>query len=324
MRRREFFTLLGGAAAWPLAARAQQAAMPVIGYLSSRTSESDVPMLAAFREGLGAAGYVEGRNIAIEYRFADGQFERLAPLAGELAGRQVAVIVAAGNLNSALAAKAASATTPIVFNSGVDPVQAGLVASINRPGGNVTGVVSQNGELVGKLMGLLHELVPTARTIAVLANPASALVADADAQRAAAALGLQLRILHARTDGEIEASFASLARQPADAMLVPTDPLFLSRAARIVALAAEHSLPTFYGRRPFAEAGGLISYGDDIAYGYRQMGVYAGRILKGEKPADLPIVLTNKFELVINLKTAKALSLAVPPTLIAIADEVIE
>jgi putative ABC transport system substrate-binding protein len=323
LRRRDFITLLGGAAAaWPLAARAQRV-VPVIGYLSSRTAESDVPMLAAFREGLGSLGYVEGRDVAIEYRFADGQFERLAPLAEDLAHRQVAVIVTAGNVNSASAAKSATSTIPIVFNAGVDPVKASLVSSINRPGGNLTGVFIQLG-LVGKMMGLLHDLVPSARTIAILANPASTIVSEPEAQRAAAALGLEVSVLNARSDGEIEATFASFAKRRPDAMLIPSDPLFLSRARRIVALAAEHALPTIYGRRPYTEDGGLISYGDDIAYGYRQMGVYAGRILKGEKPADLPVVLTNKFELVINLKTARALGLAVPPTLLAIADDVIE
>jgi putative tryptophan/tyrosine transport system substrate-binding protein len=325
MRRRDFITGLGGAAAaWPLAARAQRPAMPAIGYLSSRTAETDALMLAAFREGLSAAGYVEGRNVTIEYRFADGAFERNAPLAADLVRRQVAVIVTAGNVSSAMAAKTATSTIPIVFNSGVDPVQAGLVASINRPGGNLTGVFAQAGELVGKMMGLLHELVPNARNIGLLVNPRSSLVAEADARRAAAALGLEARLLNAGTDAEIEASFASMAQRPVDAMVVPNDPLFLSRAGRIVALAAEHALPTIYGRRPYVDAGGLISYGDEITSGYRQMGLYAGRILKGEKPADLPVVLTDRFELVINLKTAMALGLTVPPTLLAIADQVIE
>jgi putative ABC transport system substrate-binding protein len=324
MRRRDFLTLLGGAAAWPLVARAQQAAMPVIGYLSSRTAATDVPRLAAIREGLGTLGYVEGRNLAIEYRFADGVFERNAPMAEELARRRVAVIVAASNSSSAAAAKIATSTIPIVFNIGTDPVQTGLVQSINRPGGNVTGVFSQNQQLIGKMMGLLHDLVPNARTIGVLANLAANLVADADTQRAGASLGLQARVLRASNDAEIEAAFASLAKQPVDAMLIPNDPFFLTRAGRIIELVAQHALPTIYGRRPYAEAGGLMSYGDDVAYGYRQMGVYAGRILKGEKPADLPVVLADKFELVINLKTARALGLAVPPTLLALADEVIE
>jgi putative tryptophan/tyrosine transport system substrate-binding protein len=328
MNRRAFFTLLGGAAApWPLTARAQQPGLPVIGYLSSRTAESDVPMLAAVREGLGALGYLEGRNLAIEYRFADGIFERNRPLAEDLARRQVAVIVTAGNLSSALAAHAASSSIPIVFNTGVDPVRAGLVSSINRPGGNVTGVVSQTADLVGKMMGLLHELVPNARTIGVLDNPlerTGGLATEEDAQSAAAALGLQVRTLRAQTDSEIEASFAMFVREPPDALLIPTTPLFLSRASHIVELVARLALPAIYGRRPYAEAGGLMSYGDDIVSGYRQMGVYAGRILKGEKPAELPVVLSDKFELVINLKTARTLGLSVPPTLLALADLVIE
>jgi putative ABC transport system substrate-binding protein len=325
MRRRDFITLLGSAATWPLAARAQQLGPPVIGYLSSRAAETDIPMLAAFRQGLGAAGYIEGRNIVIEYRFADGIFERNAPLAADLVSRQVAVIVTAGNVSSAMAAKTATATIPIVFNTGIDPVRAGLVPSINRPGGNLTGVFAQ-GDVAGKMLAFLHDLVPNAKRIAVLVNPASALheVYEPNVRQAAATLGLEVQVVNARSDDEIETSFASLSGQPADAILIPNDPLFLSRASRIVALAAEHALPTMYGRRPFAEAGGLISYGDDIACGYRQMGLYVGRILKGEKPADLPIVLAERFELVINLKAAKTLGLAVPPTLLAIADEVIE
>jgi putative tryptophan/tyrosine transport system substrate-binding protein len=244
LRRREFITLIGGVATWPVVARAQQAAMPVIGYLSSRTAETDIPMLAAFREGLGTAGYVEGRNVTIEYRFADGQFERNAPLAADLARREVAVMVTAGNISSAMAAKTATSTIPIVFNTGIDPVRAGLVASINRPGGNLTGVFAQAGELVGKMMGLLHELVPNARRIDLLVNPATSLVPEGDVRSAAAALGLEVRMLRADSDGAIEASFASLAPQPADAMLIPNDPLFLSRAGRLVALATEHALPT--------------------------------------------------------------------------------
>ena len=322
--RREFITLLGGAAtAWPLAARAQQPPPPVIGYLSSRTAETDVPMLAALREGLGSLGYVEGRNVTIDYRFADGDVERNRPLAEELARRQVAVIVTGGSLSPALAAKAATSTIPIVFNTGSDPVPDGLVSSINRPGGNATGVFVQNSQFIGKMMGLLHDLVPNARTIGVLANPAGQM-READAQRAAKSLGLQVHLLRARNDGEIEAAFANLTQQPADALLIPTDPLSISRAGHIVELVARHALPAIYGRRPFAVAGGLMCYSDDVAYGYRQMGVYAGRILKGEKPAALPVVLTDKFELVINLKTAKALGLTVPPSLLARADEVIE
>jgi putative ABC transport system substrate-binding protein len=327
MNRRDLIRLLGSAAAaWPLAARGQQA-MPVIGYLSSRSAATDVPMLAAFREGLGSLGYVEGRNLAIEYRFADGEYDRTGPLAEDLARRQVALIVTAGNLTSALAAKAASAAIPIVFNTGVDPVRAGLVSSINRPGGNATGVFSLTADLLGKMMGLLHELVPNARTIGVLDNPLdrSSITADEDAQRTAAAtLGLQVRALRAENDAEIEATFAKLTQERPDALLIPTTPLFLSRAGHIVELVGRVALPAIYGRRPYAEAGGLMSYGDDIVSGYRQMGVYAGRILKGERPADLPVVLADKFELVINLKTARALGIKVPDTLLALADKVIE
>jgi putative ABC transport system substrate-binding protein len=326
--RREFITLLGGAAAaWPLVGRAQQLARPVIGYLSSRSAATDVPMLAAFREGLSSLDYVEGRNLTIEYSFADGVFERNSALAEDLARRQVAVLVTAGNLSSALAAKAATTTIPIVFNTGVDPVQAGLVSSINRPGGNATGVFSLTADLLGKMMRLLHELVPNARTIGVLENPLerTSITADEDVQRAGAAtLGLQIRALHAENDAEIESTFVKLAQDRPDALLIPTTPLFLSRAGHIVELVGRLALPAIYGRRPYAEAGGLMSYGDDIVSGYHQMGVYTGRILKGEKPADLPVVLAEKFELVINLKTAKTLGLTVPPTLLAIADEVIE
>jgi putative ABC transport system substrate-binding protein len=326
MRRRDFISILGGTAAWPLAARAQQPAIPVIGYLSSRTAESDVPMLTAIREGLGAAGFTENRNIAIKYRFADGQYDRHAALVADLVRQHVAVIASVGNVTASLSAKAATSTIPIVFNTGGDPIQAGLVRSINRPGGNATGVVTQTNILVGKSMGLLRELVPNARTIAVLANPTASAFAEqqAEAREAAATLGLQMRRLEASTVSGIDEAFASLAREPADVMQVPVDPFFLTRATQIVALAARYQVPAIYVRRPFAEVGGLITYGDDVAYSYRQMGVYIGRILKGEKPADLPVVQTNKFELVINLKTAKALGLEVPAKLLALADDVIE
>jgi putative tryptophan/tyrosine transport system substrate-binding protein len=321
--RRQFISALGGAvAAWPIAARAQQPAMPVIGYLSSRTLESDVSMLAAFRQGLGAAGYVENSNVAMEYRFAGGQYDRHEALAMELVRRNVAVIVSVGT--SALAAKAATSQIPIVFNVGTDPVHDGLVASLNRPGGNLTGVYSLSGDLVAKRLGLLHELVTKAEKIVVLANPTADQAQVRDARAAAATLGLQIDVLNARTESEIETAFASLNQQSADAMLVVVDPFFVSRAAQITALAARHGVPAIYGRRPFAEAGGLISYGDDVAYSYRQAGLYTGRILKGEQPGDLPVVQTNKFELIINLKTAKALGLTIPPPLLALTDEVIE
>jgi putative ABC transport system substrate-binding protein len=327
MKRRQFITLLGGAAAtWPLTARAQQPAMPVIGYLSSRTPDSDAPFLAAIRQALGSVGFVENRNVAIEYRFANGQYDRHSALAAELVRLQVAVILSVGVQGASVAAKAASSTIPIIFNTGGDPVRAGLVGSINRPGGNVTGVVSQTGALAGKSMSLLRELVPSAKTIAVLENPNNDLAAQRTKEilEAAASLGLRVRRLEASTESGIDAAFATLANEPADIMQVPVDPFFFTRATQIVALAARHAIPAIYVRRPFAEAGGLITYGDDPAYSYRQMGIYAGRILNGQKPGDLPVVLSDKFELVINLKTAKALGLTVPDKLIALADDVIE
>jgi putative ABC transport system substrate-binding protein len=325
MNRRDMITLLGGAATWPVAARAQQA-MPVVGYLSSRTLESEVSLLAAFRQGLSAAGYVENQNVAIEYRFADGRNDRLPALAADLLGRTLNVIATAGGTPVALAVKAATTTIPIVFQVGNDPVRYGLVASLSHPGGNMTGIYSQAGDLVAKNLGLLHELVPNARTFAVLANTTNPIAESftKDMQVAAGALGMQLYVLNASTETDIEAAFATLTRRPADAMLVTIDPFFFSRAARFAALAAIHRVPAIYGRRPFAEAGGLVSYGDDVAASYHQAGAWTARILKGEKPADLPVIQTNKFELVINLKAAKALGLDVPPALLARADEVIE
>jgi putative ABC transport system substrate-binding protein len=326
MQRRSFLTLLGGAAAaWPVAVGAQQAALPVIAYLGGRSAESDVSMLVAFRRGLNEIGYVEGRNLAIEYRFADGQYDRVPGLLTELTRRQVAVIVVAGFVMAdAVVQQMRSSQIPIVFNTGVDPVRAGLVASYNRPGGNVTGTSSLAGELTGKNMGLLHELVPNAKTIALLLDPASTSGALRDAREGAATLGLQLRVLNANTDSELDAAFATLNQQPVDAMVVPTSPFFVTRAKQILALMASHRLPAIYARREFAEAGGLMSYGYDVGDGYRQIGVYAGRILKGDKPADLPVFQPTKFALVINRKTAKALGLEIPDKLIALADEVIE
>ena len=329
MRRRDFITLLGGAAAArPLAARAQQPAMPVIAYLSSRSAESDVSMLVAFRRGLNETGYVEGRNLAIEYRFADGQYARLPALATDLIRRQVAVIVYAGarnpsNPDSAWQQLRAS-QIPIVFNTGQDPVRAGLVASFNRPGGNITGISTLVNLLTGKSLGLLHELVPNARTIALLHSALSLNTAVNDARAATATLGLQLIVLNADTNSEIDAAFATLNQQRADAMVVATSPFFVTRAKQIAALVASHRLPAIYARREFAEAGGLMSYGYDVGDGYRQMGNYAGRILKGDKAGDLPVFQPTKFELVINLKTAKALGVMVPTTLITISDELIE
>jgi putative tryptophan/tyrosine transport system substrate-binding protein len=307
-----------------MAARAQ--AMPVIGYLSARTLESEVSLLAAFRGGLGAAGYVENRNVAIEYRFADGRSDRLPALTDELVARSPSVIATGGGTPVALAVKAATTTIPVVFLVGNDPVQYGLAASLDHPGGNMTGIYSQTGDLVAKNLGLLHQLVPKAKTIAVLANPIGlrARAWERDASEAAATIGLNIRVLDASTDSEIETAFATLIQQPADALLVTIDPFFFTRATRIAALAARYGVPAIYGRRPFAEAGGLISYSDDVADSYRQLGAWTSRILKGEKPGDLPVLLTSKFELVINLKTAKALGLAIPPGVLATADEVIE
>ena len=330
MRRREFIAGLGAAASpaiCPLAALAQQRpAMPVIGYLSARSSESDAAMLTAFRRGLAGIGYAEGRNVAIEYRFADGQYDRLPALALDLTGRHVAVIIytgAGGNPEDAVWRPLRASNIPIVFNAGTDPVLDGFVASINHPGGNITGVYSFVLALTAKHLGLLHDLIPNAKTIAVLAD-ATGVVPVKDVREAAAPLGLQLIILIVNTEGEIEAAFASLNQQRADAMVVATSPFFFTRAKPIAALAARHGLPAIYARREFAEAGGLMSYGYDVADGYRQMGNYAGRILKGDKPADLPVVQPTRFELVINMKTAKALGLTIPETLLATADEVIQ
>jgi putative tryptophan/tyrosine transport system substrate-binding protein len=327
MKRRQFITILGGAAAaWPLAARAQQPAMPVVGYLSGRSAESDASILVAFRRGLNETGYVEGRNLAIEYRFTDGQSDRMSGLLTELTRRQVAVIVISGGATGdAVVRQLRASQIPIVFNTGVDPVRSGLVASFSRPGGNITGIFSLISDLTGKKLGLLHELVPNAKTIALLLHPA---LTDEqqliDAREATAKLGLQLNVLNANTDSEIDAAFATLNRQPADALVVAVSPFYVTRAKQIAALAAQYRVPAIYARREFAEAGGLMSYSYDVGDGYRQMGNYASRILKGTKPADLPVFQPTKFELVINLKTAKALGITVPTTLITISDELIE
>ncbi len=327
MRRREVITLLGGAAAsWPLAARAQQATMPVIGLLSSRSAAIDAPLITVIRQGLNEAGFVEDRNVAIEYRWAEGQYDRLAALAADLVHRQVAVVVTIGGDPSARAAKAATATIPIVFVVGTDPIRSGLVSSLNRPRGNITGVSVLLEESEPKRLGLLRELRATAAMIAVLVNPTNpfAKIQVGDVQEAARSVGQEIDILHAGTIGDINAAFARMAETRADALLVATDPFFFTRAVQLVVLAARHAIPTLYFRREFAAAGGLVSYGANIDDGYRVLGVYAGRILKGEKPGDLPIQLPTKFELVINLSTAKALGLDMPSTLLARADEVIE
>jgi putative tryptophan/tyrosine transport system substrate-binding protein len=327
MQRREFITLLGGAAAvWPLAARAQQPAMPVVGFLYPGAPEANANLVAAFRKGLSETGYVEGQNVAIEYRWADNQYDRLPAMAADLVRRQVAVIAAAASTAAAVAAKAATKTIPIVFSGGGDPVQTGLVASLNRPGGNVTGISSMNVELGAKRLGFLHELLPSATRFAVLVNPNSPLTEPfvADVRAAAGAIGRSIEVLTASTNREIDAAFANLVQKRAEALVILPDPLFINRRVQLATLAVRHALPAIYPFREDAEAGGLMSYGSSITDLARQAGVYTGRILKGEKPADLPISRATKFEFVINLQTAKLLGLDIRPSLLAIADEVIE
>ena len=327
MNRRELIALLGSAAAvWPLAARAQQSAMPVIGFLSGGTPAGYAPYAAAVRQGLKEAGYVEGQNVAIEYRWAEGQNDRLPALAADLVGRPVAVI-AAGGVQAALAAKAATTTIPIVFEGGPDPVEVGLVTSLNRPGGNITGVSNFSAVLVAKQFELLHETVPNSAVIGVLVNPTSPSLAEftaRDAQAAGRSLGMQIHILNASTKDQIDAAFASFARVRPDALLIGGDAFFLSRRVQLVTLATRHGLPTISNAREFPAAGGLMSYGASLVDTYRLTGVYTGKILKGAKPAELPVMQPAKFELVINLTTAKALGLTVPDKLLALADEVVE
>jgi putative ABC transport system substrate-binding protein len=323
--RRKFLATLGGAAAWPLAARAQQTAMPVVGYLNLESPESDASRLTGLRRGLIETGYVEGRNLVIEYRFAGNQAGRLSGLAADLVRLQVTVIVAAAPL-PALAAKAATTSIPIVFGVGADPVQLGLVASLNRPGGNLTGFNALGGELGAKMLALLHELVPSAATIGFLRNPNNPVseLTTRDVLAAAAVIGLKVQILEAGTDREIDAAFVSLVQARTGALLVGGDLFFNNRIEQITALAARHALPAMYALREFVVAGGLMSYGLSLTEEYRQVGLYTGRILKGEKPADLPVMQATKIELAINLKTARALGLDVPNTLLVAADEVIE
>ena len=326
MRRREFLALLGAAAAASLATRAQQP-MPVIGYLSVGSPETDnIPgRLVAFRRGLSETGYVEGQNVAIEYRWAEGEYDRLPALAADLVHRPVSLIVAQ-NAPAAFAAKAATSTIPIVFDSGIDPVQSGLVASLSRPGGNITGVALLTVELMGKRLELLHELLPKAAVVTLLVNPGNPVTESESKslQEAAGSLGLRTHELRAGSPSEIEAAFETLAGLRADALVVSVDTLFTSQREQIVALAARHAVPAIYGWRLFPAAGGLISYGSDIADSYRQLGVYTAKILKGAKPADLPVQHVVKLDLVINLRTAKALGLTIPPLILARADEVIE
>jgi putative ABC transport system substrate-binding protein len=326
LKRRKFLTLLGGAVAWPLAARAQQSPMPVIGYLSTRSPETDVPMLAAIRRGLSETGYVEGKNVAIEYRWGRGQYGRMQVLAEELVDRPVAVIITAGGEPAALAAKSATAKIPLVVNMAEDPVRMGFVASLNRPGGNITGVTSLLGAQGAKQLGLLRELVPQASIMGMLVDPSMPWTESltTETQSAARAVGQRLVVVGASSESEIDATVATLVQQRASALLVAASPFFFTRAEYLIGLMARHALPAVYWRREIAEAGGLMSYGSSTAELYGQVGVYAGKILNGANPADLPIVQPTKFEFVINAKTANALGVKVSDNLLSLADEVIE
>jgi putative tryptophan/tyrosine transport system substrate-binding protein len=327
LRRRDFISLLGGAAAWPLAARAQQSAMPVVGFVSSGTPESYAFLLTAFRRGLHETGYIEGQSVAIEYGWTRGRYDLMPNLVADLLRRQVAVIAITGSAVAALAAKAATATVPIVFAVSDDPVKLGLVASLARPGGNLTGVNFVNTELAAKRLALLRDLVPGTSRVAVLVNPTNVINAEStlrDVEAAARAMGMHIQLINASTSSEINAAFASLGRDRPDALFVGGDTLFNARRIQLVNLASRHAIPATYADRVLPEVGGLMSYGTNLADTYRQLGIYVGRILKGARPADLPVVQASKFELVINAETARMLDLTVPPSLLAIADEVIE
>jgi putative ABC transport system substrate-binding protein len=326
LRRRRFIALLGGAAAWPLVARAQQRSLPVIGFLSARSPPEAAGVLAAFRQGLGEAGYYEGKNVTIEYRWAEGQYDRLPELATDLVRRQVAVIAATGGEPSPLAAKAATTSIPIVFTLGGDPVDTGLVASLSHPGGNLTGTTIMAVEMGPKRLDFIHQLVPKATAIAMLVNPSfpTALAETRVVQDAARARGIEITVLNASTESDVEKAFATLLQQRLGALMVGTDPLLLGQRDQIARLAARHAVPTMYFLREFVQAGGLMSYGPDIRRGYRQAGVYTGYILGGTKPAELPVLLPTSFLLSINLKSARALGVALPATLLALADEVVE
>jgi putative tryptophan/tyrosine transport system substrate-binding protein len=325
MRRREFISLIGGAATWPIAARAQQPA-PVIGFLHAGSPQPNVKLVAGFRKGLSETGYVEGRDVTVEYRWAAGRDDRLPDLAADLVRQKVAVIATPGTTQAALAAKAATTTIPIVFSTGADPVALGLVGSFNRPAGNVTGIVNTSAQLAGKRLGLLCELVPRTTRFAVLVTRSGPLTQDTlkDLHAEAPQFGLPVEILYADTTGEIDAAMAQLAENSGGSLMVGPDALFTNLRAQIVALAAQHAVPAVYSVREFAEAGGLLSYGPNFVSTYEQVGAYAGRILKGEKPSDLPVMQASKFEMVLNLKAARALGVDVPDKLLALADEVIE
>jgi putative ABC transport system substrate-binding protein len=327
MKRRDFITVLGGAATWPLAARGQQAAMPVIGFLNTQSPEGYTERLRGFRQGLKEMGYVEGENVAIEYRWTEGQAERLPAFAAELASRKIAVLAALGSPRLALAAKAATSTIPVVFLVGQDPVRLGLVASLARPAGNMTGVNLFNNEITAKQLNLLRELVPTAVRVAVLINPtsgANAEMAATDAEAAARAMGLHMQVQKATSAREIDAAFATFTDGKPDALCVTGDVLFNTRRTQLVQLASYHHLPTAYPSRAYPDIGGLMSYGANVTEAYRQAGAYVGRILRGGKPSDLPVIQASKFELVINQQNARMLGLTVPASLLATADEVIE